>query len=263
MTKIKIINSQIKYQNPKHNGLLDYLTGCYTRNFYQTELNSILKDAYSNQKTLICILININQFKQINRFYTSRTGDLLLIELVQRMIAFFKPPSSIIRMSGDEFLIIADNTSSINIESFHHTLVGNYNLAIKSLDKMLRIAYHITNKLPLESEELYLCLSSSLAFAKNDHSEIIEHNPSHNIMQEVRLNSPQYLQQLIESKCFELHLQPIVGTNNETVAYEILLRMNVDGKYISPDEFLDFFIANNYSAKINSLVINILLHDIK
>lgn len=61
------------------------------------------------------ILIDIDNFKRINDQHGHDAGDEVLRELVARIDAAMRPTDHLIRMGGEEFLIIADITSQKQI----------------------------------------------------------------------------------------------------------------------------------------------------
>ncbi|MFT5117630.1 MAG: diguanylate cyclase (GGDEF)-like protein, partial [Kiritimatiellia bacterium] len=62
------------------------------------------------------IYIDIDRFKFINDNYGHSVGDEMLVTMVERVKSVVRVNDTIGRLGGDEFLLIIENTNTINIE---------------------------------------------------------------------------------------------------------------------------------------------------
>ncbi|UFA50946.1 putative bifunctional diguanylate cyclase/phosphodiesterase [Deinococcus radiophilus] len=81
----------------------DHLTALMNRSRLRERLTALLSQ---DQLPLGMILINLDQFKEINERYGQSCGDLVLIEVAQRLLHQVGPEDLVGRVSGDEFLVI-------------------------------------------------------------------------------------------------------------------------------------------------------------
>ena len=84
----------------------DTLTGAYNRSYLKTfyaSWHSLVSAA-----PLIMLLIDLDAFKSINDNYGHETGDLVLITIVQRIQALLRTNDILVRLGGDEFLLIVE-----------------------------------------------------------------------------------------------------------------------------------------------------------
>lgn len=90
----------------------DYLTGLYNRREFDLYIKrKIVNIKHSNQ--LGGILIDINNFKNINDEFLHQTGDMVLIEFANLLRKSVDKKDFIARIGGDEFIILfetADNS---------------------------------------------------------------------------------------------------------------------------------------------------------
>lgn len=97
--------SQIEILN--ENIYTDYLTGVYNKkklvNFFEQS-----KHAY---KEYTIFYIDLNNFKHVNDTYGHETGDELLIAFVDRIKQIIRKDDMLVRVGGDEFVIILLNIS--------------------------------------------------------------------------------------------------------------------------------------------------------
>lgn len=111
----------------------DPLTGAFNRNFFNSFISKANKFTMNLSK-LGAINIDLDEFKIINDTYGHKVGDDVLKNFVLLLNKAFKKKSKIIRMGGDEFIIIIENTSNEEIIShirFLNIITEVYNSANK------------------------------------------------------------------------------------------------------------------------------------
>jgi diguanylate cyclase (GGDEF)-like protein len=81
----------------------DYLTGLFTRERAEEKINRYLL----KQKSFSVIMIDIDNFKQINDTLGHHSGDKVLIEIAKSLLSIFKQDSIVSRFGGDEFIIVS------------------------------------------------------------------------------------------------------------------------------------------------------------
>jgi diguanylate cyclase (GGDEF)-like protein len=86
--------------------VLDALTGIYNREYFNTVLDTELKQATTTQAGLSMLLLDIDHFKKVNDTYGHPAGDAVLIELVGRIRARLRPSDVFCRYGGEEFAVI-------------------------------------------------------------------------------------------------------------------------------------------------------------
>ena len=84
----------------------DALTGCLNRHSIGPNTEDLLARAQERGEVLGFIMVDINNFKQINEMNGHSTGDTLLLELSRRLKALVPPEGLLARMGGDEFACV-------------------------------------------------------------------------------------------------------------------------------------------------------------
>jgi len=86
----------------------DALTGVYNRREYEYQIAYRLNNRKQN-RIISGIMIDINDFKQINDDYCHRVGDVALVQLVGILRNSVRKDDFIARIGGDEFVVIIES----------------------------------------------------------------------------------------------------------------------------------------------------------
>jgi len=99
----------------------DPLTGLYNRRFFFENASKLLEIAKRDNKKLIVIFIDLDNFKQINDLYGHATGDAVLKKVGEILKKGFRNSDIVARIGGDEFVIaILLGGSEENIKKIIH-----------------------------------------------------------------------------------------------------------------------------------------------
>ncbi|WP_029917498.1 sensor domain-containing diguanylate cyclase [Pelobacter seleniigenes] len=90
--------------------ITDALTGLTNRRFAMQTLTSLWKT--SKAMDLGCMLVDADNFKEINDTYGHDAGDVVLRELAKKLQDAMRTDDIVCRLGGDEFLIICPNTDA-------------------------------------------------------------------------------------------------------------------------------------------------------
>lgn len=90
--------------------LRDPLTGAYSRSVLQHRLHEEVERGLRYNLPFSILFLDIDHFKSINDAFGHTTGDLILVEFVNRLRKITRAPDILIRYGGDEFVILLPNT---------------------------------------------------------------------------------------------------------------------------------------------------------
>jgi diguanylate cyclase (GGDEF)-like protein len=88
-------------------GLTDFLTGWHNRRYLHVRLKEELVRAQRQGTGIVCLLIDLDRFKQINDQHGHLAGDLALREAAQRVDTQIRGSDAAARFGGDEFVVLA------------------------------------------------------------------------------------------------------------------------------------------------------------
>ncbi len=84
----------------------DALTGLPNRAAFTRELSDALANAEANGSTVSLLLIDLDEFKDVNDLLGHDAGDELLRQTASRLTAMVRPCDMVARLGGDEFAVI-------------------------------------------------------------------------------------------------------------------------------------------------------------
>ncbi len=96
--------------------ITDELTGLYNRRFFLDRWGWEYERAKRYQRPLVCLMVDINGFKQVNDTLGHAAGDLVLKQVAQELKTTLRQSDILARFGGDEFIIALPETSLAQAE---------------------------------------------------------------------------------------------------------------------------------------------------
>ncbi|TES91395.1 MAG: sensor domain-containing diguanylate cyclase [Candidatus Cloacimonadota bacterium] len=106
-----------KVKEARFLSLIDDLTGLYNRRGFFTLAEQHLKLSRRKKRELLVVYVDVDQLKGINDTLGHRVGSLALIETGNILKETFRESDIIARIGGDEFVVLAIETSGTNPKS--------------------------------------------------------------------------------------------------------------------------------------------------
>lgn len=92
----------------------DPLTNLPNRRYFQESLEQALIDFRVKEKHFAVMLLDVDEFKQINDQWGHETGDAIIQEFGRRLETTVFESDVVARLGGDEFIILLANIDSVN-----------------------------------------------------------------------------------------------------------------------------------------------------
>jgi diguanylate cyclase (GGDEF)-like protein/PAS domain S-box-containing protein len=105
----QLIDNQQRLDRMAHH---DQLTGLPNRHYLTAFLPQAIADAKTSSTMLGVVFLDLDRFKHINDTRGHETGDKLLQEVAARLRACVRDCDVIIRMGGDEFVVVFRNVTA-------------------------------------------------------------------------------------------------------------------------------------------------------
>jgi two-component system cell cycle response regulator len=84
----------------------DSLSGLYNRRYFDIHLPNMVKKAIDNNKNLYALMIDIDDFKDINDMYSYKEGDLVIKSIASALTDLLSVTDLVARYGGEEFVVI-------------------------------------------------------------------------------------------------------------------------------------------------------------
>jgi len=91
-------------------GFTDMLTGWNNRRYLSVRLSEELARARRDRTGLVCLMLDVDHFKQVNDTWGHAAGDAVLRELAQRIETQVRASDVAARYGGEEFVVLLPNT---------------------------------------------------------------------------------------------------------------------------------------------------------
>ena len=245
-----------QYHRLRKSILTDPLTTLYTKVYLQEFFDVEKVNRYD------VMLIDIDEFKQINEKYGYESGNTVLKLFSKEMLTLLPKESHIIRFGGSEFLIIVKKESS-NLEElakklFTYLTEKRYLIDNETISLTLSMSAVVT---PEETESILniqRCLDEKLLEIKSrgKNGLGIIGNISGD---QIKYKNLDYIKEALEEARLTCLYQPVFNTKTkEIVKYEALVRL-IDKedpqKLISPAYFLKMIKGTTQYIKMSKLVL--------
>jgi diguanylate cyclase (GGDEF)-like protein len=93
----------------------DHLTGAYSRDFFDTNIDTLIEKTQKSNRFLGVILFDIDHFKRVNDTFGHNVGDTVLKHLAVTVKYSIRDEDMLIRWGGEEFLLLAETESNENL----------------------------------------------------------------------------------------------------------------------------------------------------
>ncbi|MDX5677301.1 c-di-GMP phosphodiesterase PdcA, partial [Clostridioides difficile] len=234
------------------------------------EFMSVFEDKISNPmiEKLCIVLLDIDDFKNVNEMYDRDFGDNIIKTLAQSVQSILPDNAELYKLDGDEMGILVDNVEENEILTLYNqiqNMIIHLQLWRKyGLNITISAGCVIYPKHGDTVKELYKCASYSLQYAK-------EHGKNRLVFfsQEILKNKMYSLEMMRDLKAsinddfrgFSLRFQPQVDTeSHKIIGVEVLLRWTNDKcKAISPLEFIPILEENDMINIVGAWVLRMAL----
>jgi len=249
------IDSENRLQHLAH---FDALTGLLNRTlFHETLTRTLVNEAALGQSVAV-LLLDLDDFKNVNDTYGHATGDELLIQVSDRLIKCVRGRDAVGRLGGDEFALIlmvprGRGDAEVVASKIQTALMEPFHLAGHDIMVTASSGITLCPEDATDAETLLKYADTAMYQAKQNGRDSFQFFTS-SMDTEVwrRLELTTALRQAVKNGEFVLHYQPQVDVaSGQVVGLEALLRWERPGYgLVPPSEFI-------YALEDSDLIVDV------
>ena len=253
--KLLSVTKELRETNTKleRQVLMDPLTGLLNRRGMQDALSREIRWAEREESDLLALLLDLDNFKEINDSLGHAVGDVVLKEAANKLKKSVRLTDYLARIGGDEFLILMPKTKlaeGVRAAEKVRLAISSMPISLASSKGSFKITVSIgvvqvwndTVSIDELLSKSHLVLYRSKNTGKN---RISYDNPKKDLNSgEIHLLS-HILQTLRHGENYHVVKQPILDlSDSREVAYEFLSRLSIEG-FEMPNDFFRVCLENN------------------
>jgi diguanylate cyclase (GGDEF)-like protein len=112
----QLISTTLQNQVIEQQSFIDPLTEIYNRQSLDQTAGRFISQAIRRHMPLVFLMVDADNFKQVNTRFGHLTGDFVLSEIASVLKSCIRASDAVVRYGGDEFLIILSDTASAGAE---------------------------------------------------------------------------------------------------------------------------------------------------
>jgi len=224
----------------------DALTNLPNRLLFNNRFSMAITRAQRDNMFIALLLLDLDRFKEVNDVYGHDCGDLLLIEVADRLAASLRESDTVARLGGDEFTILLNDLKTI----------GDYEIVVQ------KILEKITRPFLINMNEINISASIGISIfpTNGDNVEILMKNadlamysaknqgrnsyqlfsPLMSTSNTDKMNIENRLRKVLANNELRLYYQLVVDiSTGKIISVEALIRWDIpDFGIILPEKFL-------------------------
>lgn len=250
--------------------LHDSLTRLPNRKQFNQTLHALMHDEQSKSPERFCVmLLDLDRFKEINDSLGHQLGDLVLIELANRLTKALPEAELIARLGGDEYVILIRDCDSgclqAQLKEIFNALKAHFNLEglYLSIDASIGISCYPEHG--STREELVRHADIAMYHAKSRGLSWSLYEERFDVSTPDRLRLVSDLRSALENHQLTLHYQPkLCLKTHKIVSMEALARWHhPEFGMIAPDVFIPMAEQSNLINVLTTWLIDTALKQLK
>ncbi|USH03764.1 bifunctional diguanylate cyclase/phosphodiesterase [Grimontia kaedaensis] len=245
----------------RHNASHDPLTGLPNRRFLLNTIGQQVINYNTSQQHFALIIIDINNFNNINEVFSHQKGDVLLAQFSTRLKEFVEDEIFLARSSGNRFTMILSDPENINIAQYiesiqsyldHPLTINDHDVNLTNTVGVALFPEHGSN-----AEEVLKRAEVAMYNAKRIQAPYAIYEPAASSHFYDKTELAAMLHNAVETMDFELNFQPVMNVHSpHNTTFEALIRWPLsDGYSVSPDDFIPLAEQTNAIKKITHWVL--------
>ena len=228
----------------------DDLTKLPNRRLLQDRIEHALAASVRNGQYGAVLFLDMDKFKLLNDTFGHHFGDIMLIEVANRLKFAIREADSVARIGGDEFVVLLEKLGESVSDASHKAA-----MVAEKIRAALAVPYHIHDyvhhstpsigvrlfgEADLTVEDLLKHADAAMYEAKSGgRNQVRFYDPELQKVLETRISLEADLRKALESGQFQLYYQPQCNVEQRIIGVEALIRwLHPERGLIPPADFI-------------------------
>ena len=262
VTEVRTMEKRLSFQATH-----DALTGLINRREFELRLQHIIQKARREKISYSICFLDLDKFKIINDTSGHAAGDEFLKQISKTIQSLLRKTDVLARLGGDEFAIILDGCSTHKAKTICNQIIKTikdtrFSWGKNSFETGASIGIVPITKMTVSVTEVMSSVDAACYEAKDkgrNRMQVFEPNNAEFVQHQIETSWIQKIKNAIIENSFELYFQELRNINPQyptPKTIEILIRLNNNGKIVSPDSFMPTAERYNLMPMIDEWVIS-------
>ncbi|MFO8023723.1 MAG: EAL domain-containing protein [Thiohalophilus sp.] len=244
-----------------HYAYHDHLTGLPNRNFLYEKVEELIKEDTSSHFEFVVLMMDLNQFKEVNDSMGHQAGDRLIQNVATRIKKVLRVTDTFVRLGGDEFAVLLPDANQKTAEVVAQNIVRFMQEPFRIDHRQIPIGISIGLACYPEdgptADILIQHADVAMYMAKEAGAGYVFYDANEDQYTIQRLSMLCNLRDAMDKRQITLHYQPIVDMQHGKVSgVEALARWyHPELGLVMPDEFIPLAVQSNLMRPLSRYIL--------
>lgn len=244
-----------------HYAYHDHLTGLPNRNFLYEKIEGLIKDDTSSHFEFVVLMMDLNQFKEVNDSMGHQAGDRLIQHVATRIKKVLRVTDTFVRLGGDEFAVLLPGanhkTAEVVAQNIVRFMQEPFQLDRRQIPIGISIGLAGYPEDGPSADMLIQHADVAMYMAKETGSGYAFYDANEDQYTTQRLSMLCNLRDAMDNRQITLHYQPIIDMQHAKVwGVEALARwQHPELGLVMPDEFIPLAVQSNLMRPLSQYIL--------
>jgi len=222
----------------------DTITGLPNRNAIHQRITEVLEKREQQQSGVV--YLDLDNFKKVNDAYGHMFGDQLLQAVSLAVLTCLEPRQTLGRLGGDEFIVLAEDTSQAALEEMAHRILTRlrqpFRIGLIEVYTGCSVGIALAPQHGEDRESLIRNADTAMYHAKENgrgQACVFSAEMNQRVFEYLWLDTN--LRKALEHQQLIIHYQPKISAGGKVISAEALVRwLSPERGLIPPNEFISY-----------------------